>query len=79
MCPLPPFGDMTCPIFLRNRFQILPLDLHVLGPNLPAGLLSFSFSLSLSFFFFFFFDFLPLLEPLLRHLEVPRLGVASEL
>ena len=31
------------------------------------------------FFFFFFFVFLPLLGPLPRHMEVPRLGVQSEL
>ena len=30
-------------------------------------------------FFFFFFVFLPLLGPLLQHVEVPRLGVESEL
>ena len=34
----------------------------------------------LSFFlFFFFFVFLPFLGPLPRHMEVPRLGVESEL
>jgi len=31
------------------------------------------------FFFFFFFVFLPLLWLLPRHMEVPRLGVQSEL
>ena len=30
-------------------------------------------------FFFFFFVFLPFLGPILRHMEVPRLGVESEL
>ena len=34
---------------------------------------------SLGFFFFFFFVFLPFLKPLLQHMEVPRLGVESEL
>ena len=33
----------------------------------------------ISFFFFFFFVFLPFLEPLSRHMEVPRLGVELEL
>ena len=31
------------------------------------------------FFGFFLFVFLPFLGPLLRHMEVPRLGVESEL
>ena len=34
---------------------------------------------SSSSFFFFFFVFLPFLWPLPRHMEVPRLGVESEL
>jgi len=34
---------------------------------------------SFFFFNFFFLVFLPFLGPLLRHMEVPRLGVESEL
>jgi len=37
--------------------------------------------LAVAFFFFFgsFFFFLPFLGPILRHMEVPRLGGESEL
>ena len=45
------------------------------GPPQRSNLLQ-SYS---SFFFFFFFVFLSFLGPHLRHMEVPRLGVKSEL
>ena len=34
-----------------------------------------NWSVSFFFFFFFFFVFLPFLGTLLRHMEVPRLGI----
>ena len=45
------------------------------APVFPVLNLSFLFF----FFFFFFFVFLPFLGPLPWHMEVPRLGVQSEL
>ena len=66
------------------------LSVNYSSPNTPrkgskAGLASFRQVVHLMLvgifllFFFFFFVFLPFLGPLLRHMEVPRLGVQSEL
>ena len=48
---------------------------HLPPPPIPPC----TFSLSFLFIYVFIFVFLPSLGPLLQHMEVPRLGVESEL
>ena len=70
-----------------NCFPIMvgPCSLGSLTKPLPPQCYSHSQPVSqdlwvnLFFFFFFFFVFLTFLEPLPRHMEVPRLGVQLEL
>ena len=71
----------------KSWFNAVCLSRHRLAPRMPPRLLDASKAFGQSswkdgiafFFFFFFFVFLPFLGPLLRHMEVPRLGVESEL
>ena len=64
--PLRVARDQTC--VLMDTSQV-----HTTEPQCELHALVFFF------FFFFFLIFLPLLGPLPRHMEVPRLGVQSEL
>jgi len=47
------------------------------GPSTHSKASGFYFILFI--YYFFFFVFLPFLGPLPRHMEIPRLGVESEL
>ena len=66
---------LSLPLCCRRKKTVKSINYQVVRKHLGWGgsrMLRF-------FFFFFFFVFLPLLGPLPWHVEVPRLGVESEL
>ena len=65
------FTDVLAQHFFRSSSSQL-----LVKPEVPSFIL---FSFILFSFILFYFIFLPFLEPLPRHIEVPRLGVKSEL
>ena len=73
---------LSTPLGLKKLSSIrglCKLNISYTSELLPKGDILEEWFMCQSFFFFFFFGFLPFLGPLPRHMEVPRLGVESEL
>ena len=64
-------------IYICNSY--IEIKTEILSGYLYGYFCDHIFWLEVIVFFFFFFVFLPFLGPLPQHMEVPRLGVESEL